>query len=87
MQHLFISLLTMLFISVISSRFFGQGKFFYVISDERANSDEAQSICKQAGGTLAEIVNMRTKNRIIDIAENRLLGTMGRGLQISIAVI
>ena len=33
---------------------FGRDNYFYVLSDNQANANEAQQICIRSGGTLAE---------------------------------
>ena len=50
---------------------FGRDNYFYVLSDNQANANNAQQICISSGGTLAETQNRSMQSSFIVYAVRR----------------
>ena len=50
---------------------FGRGNYFYVLSDNQTNANDAQQICISSGGTLAETLNRSMQSDFIGYAVRR----------------
>ena len=47
---------------------FARGDYLYLLSDNQTNANDAQSICEESGGTLAEIQDCATQSDFIEYA-------------------
>ena len=56
---------------------FGRQSYFYILSDERATADRAQSLCMNANGKLAEINDTTFQNESIQYAIARHINPSG----------
>ena len=50
---------------------FGRDNYFYVLSDNQTNANDAQQICISSGGTLAETQNRSMQSNFIKYAVQR----------------
>ena len=55
----------MQFIAECPTTIFGISNYFYILSDNQTNANNAKHICRKLNGTLAEILSSKTRGTLV----------------------